>query len=107
MTGETVPPIPEQIANVMLDDEIENMRAFDGWAHGSVIETEGGDIVAEYEDCWIELFDGGGRAGVFDGVRFMTVSGDGYTEAYAYEDEDAYDASATNTAYYVSEYTHE
>lgn len=108
MSSQTSHEIPEQIRDVMREDEIENMENLDGWATGRVALQE---ITAnpEHDDevldnAWIELFNGEGLAGEsaeqsagstvedrrsskFGGVRFMAVDDDGeYREAYAYPD---------------------
>jgi len=91
MSSQTSHEIPEQIRDVMREDEIENMENLDGWAVGRVALQE---ITANPEhddevldDAWIELFNGEGLAGEFGGVRFMAVDADGeYREAYAYPD---------------------
>lgn len=95
--------IPEQIAQIMTGVEIENMKALDGWAVGDVVETnERGQVVNTYEDAWAELFNGAGRAGEFGGVRFMSVDGGDYHEAYAYPSEET--ADGNHPCYYVIEW---
>jgi hypothetical protein len=86
MSSETVPEIPEQIRDVMMDEEIENMRNFDGWAVGTAIQLDAfGMEVERYEDAWVELFNGNGSAGEFGGVRFMAVP-DGESDERSEED---------------------
>lgn len=82
--------IPEQISELMTDEELENMKNRDGWTTGTIHELdENGEVVNEFTDAWIELFDGNGRAGVFDGVKYMYVDEDGeYDESYAHESQE-------------------
>ena len=97
------PDIPEQIKELMRDEEIENMQNLDGWAVGTVIEVdEDGTRVATHEDAWIELFNGEGRAGKFGGVRFMAVTDGTYEEAYAYATRDS--SVGNEPCFYVKEY---
>lgn len=85
MTTEDVPEIPTEIASLMNDEELDNMRSLDGWAVGSVACYENRTQIALLSDAWIELFNGDGRAGEFGGVRFMALDEDGQLqEAYAY-----------------------
>lgn len=106
MSPETVPDIPEQIREMMRDEEIENMQSLDGWAVGTVApieEDEVRTVTERIENAWIELFNGAGRAGEFGGVRFMAIDSDGeYREAYAYPDRDSLDGN--EPGWYVAEY---
>lgn len=103
MSDEDLPEIPEQIREVMTDEEIENMRNFDGWATGTVAAYDGNEVVATYQNAWIELFNDEGRAGRFGGVRCMVVDdNDEYREWYAIGRENAFDRS--DGGYYVVEY---
>lgn len=77
-------PIPETIQEYMHDEELENMRNLDGWAVGTVVQIIDGAVTKRIEDAWIELFNGEGRAGEFEGVRFLAVHEDEYEESYAY-----------------------
>ena len=87
----TLPSIPEQIAEVMYDEELQNMRKLDGWSVGTVVKRRpNGTEPVTLNDAWIELFDGNGRAGQYGGVRFMAITEDGeYEEAYAYGNKTA------------------
>lgn len=96
--------IPEQIKAVMHPDECDNMRALDGWAVGTVVCHEDGDEVNRIDDAWIELFDGNGRAGEFNGVRFMGVSDGEYMEAYAHGDGHYFEQD-DRTGWFVESYT--
>lgn len=87
MTDE-IPEIPDEIASMMRDDEIENMRNLDGWAVGTVVLV-GDETSRRIEDAWIELFNGEGRAGEFGGTRFMAIDDGEYEEAYAYGSKEA------------------
>lgn len=104
MSSETELEIPEQIENVMRQEEIENMRSLDGWAIGTVVQTDwDGEVVHRFDDAWVELFNGDGRAGRFGGVRFMTVDDGDYEEAYAYAGRTA--AEGSHPCYYVETWT--
>lgn len=81
--------IPEQVRDVMEEQEIENMLSFTGWATGTVVELdENGDVETVFEDAWIELFNGKGLARDFGGIKFFAVKDGEYTEAYGYPDEE-------------------
>lgn len=100
----SLPEIPEQIRDVMREEEIENIRNLDGWAFGPVGCRDGGHTKEVIADAWIELFNGDGRAGTFGGVRFMAVDQTGeYREAYAYGSEAALEQN-TDTGWFVIEY---
>lgn len=95
--------VPEQIRDMMTDEEIENMLNHNGWAYGTIIyRNHDGDDLVEQEigDMWIELFNGEGRAGAFGGVRFMGFAFGSYKEAYAYPSEET--ARGNEPCYYVS-----
>ena len=83
---EGLPEIPDKITELMRDNEIENMQNLDGWAVGTICHIDmDGNITREIKGAWIELFDGEGGAGIFDGVRFMAVDNGEYEESYAHE----------------------
>lgn len=96
--------IPVQIAELMRDDELDNMRSLDGWAVGTVVCHESGEEVARITDAWIELFDGNGRASVFGGVRFMGLRDGEYEEAYAHADSCLFEQD-DRTGWFVESYT--
>lgn len=104
MSSQTeIPEIPEQIEELMQSGELGNMRNLVGWAVGTVVKTDSlGNEVERYEDAWVELFNGKGRAGEFGGVRFMAVEDDEYEEAYAYPDEQSF--RGNEPGYYVTEW---
>jgi len=84
------PVVPDEIADMMYDEELDNMRTLDGWAIGSVEHrNQLGCTDDRFEEAWIELFNGAGRALDIGGVRFMAVRGGELTEAYAYATLDA------------------
>jgi len=98
-----VPDVPEQIEEIMQGDELGNMRNLCGWAVGTVVQTDSlGNGVERFEDAWVELFNGEGRAGNFGGVRFMAVSDGEYEEAYAYPDYESF--RGNEPGYYVTEW---
>lgn len=108
--------LPPGIANIMREEEIDNMLALDGWAVGTVVHVEDGEEERRLENAWIELFNGEGRAGEFGGVRFMAIDPDddsepesdhlptGYAEAYAYGDEETWENNPKESGWYVAEY---
>ncbi len=94
--------IPGQLEALFNKTELENMRALRGWATGTAaLIGEDGAEKETYEDCWIELLNGDGKAGRFTGVRFHHVdtsveydpeepwADDGLTKGYAYGREAA------------------
>lgn len=97
--------LPEQAVEFLNDEEVENLRNRDGWATGTVVHVEDGEEAERFEDAAIELFNGAGRAGQFDGARFMWGDDeDEYEEAYCYTSEEQFEASGKDAAYYVAEY---
>lgn len=113
-----IPEVPEPHRELSTEPEVENMRSLKGWAYGTIAEVEDGDIVEEFE-AWIETFDGNGRAGVFEGVRFMAADEDYWKpaedggfdfpipkEAYAACDRDDFETREKTDGFYVKEYLH-
>lgn len=110
--------IPSRIREMMADEEVENMRNRDGWATGTVKRVDDdGEVVETFEDAWIELFNGAGRAGNFGGVRFQWADPDvdydpdepwaddgGYEEAYAYPTREHADGNTSPPFYFVAEW---
>lgn len=81
--------IPESVREVLVEEEIENVRQRNGWAVGTVKLYDHGGVTKEIEDAIIELFNGEGSAGEFGGVRFMAEHDGEYEEAYAYATREA------------------
>lgn len=103
MSRETIPEIPEQIESIMQSGELGNMRNLCGWAVGTAVQVDSlGNEVERYENAWVELFNGEGRAGEFGGVRFMAVSDGEYEEAYAYPDRES--AEGNEPCYVITEW---
>lgn len=103
MSLENLPEIPKQIESIMESGELGNMRNLCGWAVGHAVQVDAqGEAVARYENAWVELFNGKGRAGEFGGVRFMAVEDGEYEEAYAYPDADS--AEGNYPCYYITEW---
>lgn len=102
MSQETDYEIPDQVQDILWDEEIENMRSFDGWAVGTVSLLTERDADETIENVWIELMNGNGRAGNFGGVRFLGVDSSGeLREAYAYPSKDA----VNGDGWYVESFT--
>lgn len=99
--------IPEKITELMREEEIENIQNRNGWAVGTVVQSSReGEIVETIEPAFIELFNGEGLAGVFGGVKFLAVDGDGeYRESYAYATRDAFENSQGGAGWYVESFT--
>lgn len=113
------PEVPDAIREVHRDEEIENMRHFDGWAIGSIALMESGIVAGYVEDCWIELFNGEGRGREFGGVKaFAELEADdpkaeaipgiegteGYFETYAFATKEALELSRQTEGWYVDEW---
>lgn len=105
MTHETKRAIPATVAEIMRSEEIKNMRNLRGWVVGNVELVVNGDRKDYIEDVWIEIFDGNGTAGEFDGCRFMGVDESGsYRESYAFIGDKPFDPE-TDTGWHVDTVT--
>lgn len=97
--------IPDELRELLQDDELTNMRNRDGWATGTAVRVEDGEVgVDTIEDAWVELFNGDGTAGEFTGVRFMAVQDGSYTEAYAYATPETFEANGGDSGWYIESY---
>lgn len=98
--------IPDQVAEVLSSEDIEDIGNREGWAIGTVVlSREGEGDVRRIENAFIELFNGEGLAGRFGGVRFLAVDGGEYEESYAYANRGALTNSRTDEGWYVEEFT--
>lgn len=119
LCSECWPAVPEKIEVLMQDDEVENMRLFRGWALGNIEMVKEGEVTRRIEGCWIELFNGVGRAGKFGGVKAYAaidpeselgekipglVEAGGYFETYAFATREAFEASSQLRGWYVDEW---
>lgn len=98
--------IPDEIADLMTDEELAEMRSRNGWAVGTVTEVgDDGSVLRTIEEAWVELFNGEGLSGAFGGVRFQAVDENGdYTESYAYATEEAAEENTTPPYWFVESY---
>lgn len=98
--------IPEEIKDVLSDDEIENFTNRTGWAVGTVVKVNSdGTVVNEYRNCMIELLNGEGLAGEFGGVRVYTAeSTNDFHEFYAYPEKRIAEENAEAPYCYVREF---
>lgn len=97
---------PDEIQDVLTDEENANIESRDGWAVGVVQRVSDGNVVDTFRPAFIELFNSDGRAGEFGGVRFMATT-DGeqpFEEAYAYATETAGAEQGGSDYYVVTEY---
>lgn len=120
------PTVSTGLRQVMRDEEIQNIRHFEGWAIGTIVLAEKKDgrrlrsrhLISEkdrVEKCWIELFNGKGRAGEFGGVKAFAIRDagaphteeypvPGYFETYAFAHRDAFVESSQEGGWYVEEW---
>lgn len=98
--------VPDEVADVLREEELQNIEDRRGWAIGTVVKDEQGDVTDRIEKAFIELQNGRGRAGAFGGLKFLAVNDDGeYEEAYAFATREAYGESEQHLGWYVEEFT--
>lgn len=97
--------IPPAITEILMDEELENIRNRTGWAIGVVVQDDNGTEQRRIEDAVIELLNGAGGAGAFGGVKFLATEGGSLTEADAFATEEAYRESSQSEGWYVAEWT--
>lgn len=97
--------IPDQIRELLSDEEIENIENRNGWALGIVVLSENGDEAERFEGAVIELLNGDGRAGDFGGVNFLAVADGELREAKAYATREAFENSSRDSGWFVEKYT--
>ncbi len=119
MSQNNIPEIPDELAAMLEDEEIENMKTLDGWSYGRVASVKGREIVDTF-DAWIETLDGNGRSiGEFFGVRVHATDEEYFEdvasqhlpdqvplESYAYANQKKFEESTKDDGYFVQEYTH-
>jgi hypothetical protein len=108
--------IPDELIEILTDEELENLQSRTGWAIGTIQliedrENEDGEdenrvVKRELSDCPIELLNGRGTAGRFGGMNAFAVDTDGkFMEVKAYGSIDAFDVSSKSSGWVVTEYT--
>lgn len=97
--------MPQSVADVLTDAEIENIENRRGWAIGTVVLDQNGERTRRIDDAIIELFNGEGEADAFGGVKFLAEDGGEYEEAYAFATKTAYDQSSQSEGWYVDSWT--
>jgi hypothetical protein len=97
--------IPDALAALLTDTELQNVKAQNGWAKGTAVEVPADNPPIEYEDCWFELLNGNGRAGNFGGVRLFIIHDEETVEEHlAYPSEDAYKDAQKAAGYYAKSF---